>query len=197
MTTSHAISSATPAPPSGGSSAARPPLSGQSSPPPPRWASRWAWAPAAVLVTLIGAQVSVLAAVLDDPTFSTEPDYYRKAVDWDAHMARTRESAALGWTVRARVEPAASDRGGEPSLSVVLSDQRGEPVAGARMQALAIFNARAARPLALALAEVAPGRYRAALGSYHAGLWELRLTAERAAERYETRLRLDLAAEAR
>ena len=195
MTTSHAISSATPAAPSSGSSPARPPLPGQGSPRPQRWASRWAWAPAAVLVTLIGAQVSVLAAVLDDPTFSTEPDYYRKAVDWDAHMARTRESEALGWTVRARVEPVASGRGRE--LSVVLSDRRGEPVAGARMQALAIFNARAARPLTLALAEVTPGRYRAELGSYHAGLWELRLTAERAAEHYETRLRIDLAAEAR
>lgn len=172
------------------------PRAPQGAPAAQRWASRWAWAPGALLVTLIGTQVSVLAAVLDDPTFSTEPDYYRKAVDWDAHMARTRSSQALGWSTRVRVEPAASATG-TPSLTLAISDRNGQPISGARLRALAFFNADAARPLALAPAEVAPGEYRASFGAHHAGVWELRLTAERAAERYETSLRLELARETR
>jgi hypothetical protein len=160
-----------------------------------RWPSRWAWAPVALLVALIGTQVTVLAAVLDDPTFSTEPDYYRKAVDWDAHMTRVRESQALGWSVRAQVEPPGSGSRRTPSLTLALSDRHGGPVAGARVQALAFYNARAARPLVLAPTEVTPGRYRTDFDAHHPGVWELRLTAERAGEHYEAHVRLDLARE--
>jgi nitrogen fixation protein FixH len=173
------------------------PLARQSAPPTERWPSRWAWAPAALLVTLIGTQVSVLAAVLDDPTFSTEPDYYRKAVDWDAHMARTRESQALGWSTRARVEPAEPGASRTPWLTLWVSDRYGKPVSGAHLQALAFFNARAARPLTLSPTEVAPGEYRAGLNADHAGVWELRLAAQRGAEHYETSLRIELTREAR
>lgn len=185
MTPSHPTSSST------GS------LAQQGTPRRERWPSRWAWAPAALLVTLIGTQVSVLAAVLDDPTFSTEPDYYRKAVDWDARMARARASDALGWSARVQVEPAAPGSLHAPSLMVALSDRDGKPVSGARLRAIALFNARAAQPLTLAPTEVAPGQYRAEFGPRHAGVWELRLTAERADEHYETSLRLELLREAR
>jgi nitrogen fixation protein FixH len=146
-----------------------------------------------LLVALIGTQVSVLAAVLDDPTFSTEPDYYRKAVDWDAHMARVRESQALGWSVRAQVEPTALGSGRAPSLTLAISDRQGGPVAGARVQAVAFYNARAARPLVLAPTETAPGRYRTDFDAHHPGVWELRLTAERAGEHFEANVRLELA----
>ena len=173
------------------------PLARQSAPPTERWRSRWAWAPAALLFTLIGTQVGVLAVVLDDPTFSTEPDYYRKAVDWDAHMARVRQSQALGWSTRARLEHAAPGASRAPSLIVAISDRDGEPVSGARLQALAIFNSSAARPLLLTPTEAAPGEYRAELGVFHAGTWELRLQAQRAGEHYEARLRLELARETR
>ena len=162
-------------------------------PPTGRWASRWAWAPAVLLVALIGSQVSVLAAVLDDPTFSTEPDYYRKAVDWDAHMARSRESQALGWSARARVDPSPPGARTAPALVLAVSDRQGQPVVGARLQAVAFFNARAGRPLTLTPTEAAPGEYRADFAAYHAGVWELRLVAERSSDRYETSLRLELA----
>jgi len=183
--------------PSPATSPSTTPLAGHGAPPTERWPSRWAWAPAALLVALIGTQISVLAAVLDDPTFSTEPDYYRKAVDWDAHMARTRESEALGWSTRARLERAAPGASRASALTIAISDRQGQPVAGARLQAVAFFNARAGRPLALRPTEVAPGEYRTDLDAHHAGVWELRLTAERSSERYETSLRLELAPEPR
>ena len=155
-----------------------------------RWAGRWAWAPAGLLVALIGTQLGVLATVLDDPTFSTEPDYYRKAVDWDAQMAQARDSRALGWSTSVRILPEASP----PQLELSLSGPHGEPLTGARIHALAFFNARAARPLQLELKEVSPGDYRADFGARHPGLWEVRVEAARGTERYQATLRLEVGA---
>jgi len=164
-----------------------------SAPPPPLAGRGWAWAPAVLLVSLIGTQIGVLAVVLDDPTFSTEPDYYRKAVDWDAHMARNRESQALGWRARARVEPGPDTAGPRSVLAITLTGPDGEPLRGARVRVLAFHNAHAAQPLALTLGEALPGEYRAELGAVRAGLWELRLAAARGAEAFEASVRLDLA----
>lgn len=155
-----------------------------------RWAGRWAWAPAALLVSLIGTQLGVLAVVLDDPTFSTEPDYYRKAVDWDARMAQARDSRALGWSTSARILAAAPASAHQLALS--LSGPHGEPLTGASVHALAFFNARAARPLELELKEASPGDYRADFAASHPGLWEVRVEAARGRERYQTTLRLEI-----
>lgn len=154
----------------------------------------WPWVPALLLGALIGTQLTVLASALDDPTFATEDDYYRKAVDWDAHMARQRQSQALGWTARTRVDaPAPGGRG----VSIELLDARGARVNGARVQAVAFPNVRAARPLEIALAETAPGVYHADLAAARAGLWELRLSATRGSDAYETTLRFELMPEER
>lgn len=151
----------------------------------------WAWTPALILLALLGTQMAVLTSVLADPTFSTEPDYYRKAVDWDTHMARTRQSQALGWSARARVEA----DGASPSLSVTLETSGGEPVSGARVRASAFHNARASRRLALELDETAKGEYRTHFGAQPPGLWELRLEASRGADAYQATLRLEVMTE--
>jgi nitrogen fixation protein FixH len=166
-----------------------------SAPPPARWPRRWAWVPAGLLVSLIGTQLGVLAAVLEDPSFATEPDYYRKAVDWDSHMVRARQSQALGWSTRARVEAASA--GGGRALVLAITDRAGAPVSGARVRALAFHNAHAAQPLVLAPTEAAPGEYRAAFAPRQPGLWELRVVAERGAERFEATQRFELMAGAR
>ena len=149
----------------------------------------WPWVPALLLATLIGTQMTVLVSVLDDPTFATEPDYYRKAVDWDARMARQRQSRALGWAARASVESPSPDA---RELMVHLVDARGLGVSGARLRATALHNARAASPLELAPREVSPGVYRADLGPARPGLWELRLAAQRGEDSYDTTLRFEL-----
>jgi nitrogen fixation protein FixH len=149
----------------------------------------WPWVPALLLATLIGAQMTVLASVLDDPTFATEQNYYRKAVDWDARMARERRSQALGWTARAGVETA-SPNGSQ--LTVHLVDAQRMAVSSARVQASAFHNARAAQARELALVEVSPGVYAADLGAARPGVWELRLAAERGSDSYETTLRFEL-----
>ena len=158
-------------------------------PPSARFAAArlWAWLPALLLASLIGAQVTVLAFVLDDPTFATEEDYYRKAVDWDARMARERQSQAMGWTAQLSVE---STR--QHPVTLQLRDARGHAVSNARVTGVAFHNARAADPILVALNEVSPGVYQFKLGAVRAGLWELRLRATRARDSYETTHRFEL-----
>jgi nitrogen fixation protein FixH len=151
----------------------------------------WPWVPAFLLVSLIGTQLGVLSLVLDDPTFATEDDYYRKAVEWDARMARERQSRALGWTARASV---ASLAGGDATLSLELQSTRG-PVSGAEVHGAAFPNARAGGPSELSFEESAPGVYRAKLSAPRAGQWELRLLARQGTDAYETTLRFEVVRE--
>jgi len=155
-----------------------------------RWRTAvWPWVPALLLTSLIGMQLAVLSSTLDDPTFATEADYYRKATDWDAQQARARQSQALGWTARARVEASA---GAGHALSVSLEDARHAAIDGAEVRAIAFHNARAGQPRELILPELSPGVYRAELGAARAGVWELRLSAKRDPDRYETTLRFEI-----
>lgn len=155
------------------------------------WGRLWPWVPALLLGSLLGTQMTVLAFVLDDPTFATEADYYRKAVDWDARRVRERQSQALGWTAQLSV-PSTPER----SISLQLGDARGGPIGNARVTGIAFHNARAGHPLVLELDEVSPGVYRAELGAVRPGIWELRLHATRDRDSFETTRRLEVPAEA-
>jgi nitrogen fixation protein FixH len=151
----------------------------------------WAWGPGALLAALLGTQLTVLHSVLDDPSFALEPDYYRKAVAWDAQRELERQSRALGWHARLAAEPAPQARGVE--LQVQLSDATGGPLAGAAVHVHAFANARAARILEVSLLETTPGTYSAELPSSVLGLWEFRLEATRGADRFAEVLRHSVA----
>jgi nitrogen fixation protein FixH len=152
-------------------------------------AKLWPWVPGLLLAGLIGTQITVLASALRDPGFSTESDYYRKAVDWDAQMVRQRRSRALGWTARASAETLGA---GLTALELRLSDARGEVVPGAQVRGVAFHNARAAHELEMELTEVSAGVYRALLGHARPGLWETRITALRGADAFEATLRFEV-----
>jgi nitrogen fixation protein FixH len=147
----------------------------------------WAWAPGVLLATLLGTQLTVLHSVLDDPSFALEPDYYRKAVAWDARQQLERESQALGWHAELAAEPALEARG--LGLRVQLRDAQGGPLAGAFVHVQAFANARAARVFEAALVETAPGTYSTEIPNSVLGLWEFRLEATRGAQRFAEVLR--------
>jgi nitrogen fixation protein FixH len=149
----------------------------------------WPWVPAFLLTALLGTQLLVLSSVLDDPSFATEPDYYRKAVSWDARMELSRQSQALGWQAAARVENAAA---GQTRLEVALVDAQGRDIVGAKVSAVVFANTRAAQPLELGLGELEPGRYQGELGWARPGVWEARVSAARGTDRYETSLRFEV-----
>jgi hypothetical protein len=151
----------------------------------------WAWGPGLVLAALIGTQLTVLHSVLDDPSFALEPDYYRKAVAWDARRDLERASQALGWHAQLAAAPAPQARGIE--LRVQLSDARGGSLGGATVRVQAFANARAARVLEASLVESTPGTYTGEVPSSVLGLWEFRLEATRGADRFAEVLRESVA----
>jgi nitrogen fixation protein FixH len=155
------------------------------------WSGRaWAWAPALILVGLIGTQLVVLGNVLHDPAFATEPDYYQKSVDWDTLQAQRRQSNALGWQSTLSADSTAAPA--RTRFQLRLQDGLGRAVTGARLRAVAFHNARASRAFDLRFEETAQGSYEAELDSDRPGLWELRLRGTLGADGYERVFRVDL-----
>ncbi len=149
----------------------------------------WPWLIAASLLFTVGVNVVMVFAATADPNGTVvEPDYYRKAVEWDRTMALRAASARLGWTVRATFEPGLAD---STRLVVQLSDRDAVPVLGVRFSVELIHNREAARPLRAALVEASGGRYEVPLLLGHPGLWEVRLVGRRGNERFTTTLRIE------
>lgn len=156
---------------------------------------QWPWLVVAALSFTVGANVVMLFAASGDRNGSVvEPDYYRKAVDWDRTMERQAASDRLGWTASAAFERAPV--GGERDLNALVvnaTDRTGEPVRGARFVAVLIHNLDAAHPRRASLAETSPGRYEAQVPLSHVGMWEVRLEGRREAERFIGTLRAESA----
>lgn len=167
----------------------------------------WQWP---VLVTLalgftVGVNFVMLYAAKADPNGTVvEPEYYRKAVEWDRTMARREASAALRWTARASItasqgasiapsddatteatsaEPVATRR----VLRVALTDSIAAAITDADVTATLIHNREASTPLVVALQANERG-YVVALPALRSGLWEVRLVARRGGERFESTL---------
>lgn len=150
----------------------------------------WPWLVTAALLFTVGVNVVMFVAAGGDPNGTVvEPDYYRKAVDWDHTMARRAASERLGWRSVATLTGAAGD---SATLRVTVEDRAGVPVVGARFTAELIHNLAAAHPLRVTLAERAPGAYESRVPVAHAGVWEVRLEARRADDRFLATLHAEL-----
>lgn len=147
----------------------------------------WPWLIVSLLVATAAGQAIIWYQATHDPTFAIEPDYYNKAVAWDSAMARQRENIALGWTATAE---AASGAGNAMTLVVRLRDRDGNPLPGARVQAVAVSNLDASHPVSLALAE-SDGAYRGAVAAAQPGIWEIRLDARARGARFTPALRVE------
>lgn len=154
----------------------------------------WPWALGTVLALTVAGNLWVLRIANADTSFAVEPDYYRKAVDWDSTMAQRGRNDALGWQLT--VESMHLDGAGAASLTVGLRDRAGLPVDGAVVQVAATHNAEAERIVAGSLAEMTDGRYTGPLAAQRAGIWELRFSVERGGERFTARVRHDTARDA-
>jgi nitrogen fixation protein FixH len=146
-------------------------------------ATAWPWAIGAVLGLTVIANVAMLVEAGAPGAAQVEPDYYRRALDWDRVQAERTRSAALGW--RAEASFAAAPGDGTP-FHVRLHDAAGQPVGGASLEVVAIHNLERGAPATWRLDEVAPGDYAAIVRPGHRGRWELRVAAERPGERFLT-----------
>jgi nitrogen fixation protein FixH len=142
----------------------------------------------AILSCTVLLNIGVIVFTGDDPSFAVEPDYYRKAVAWDSTQAQAARSVALHWTARAEVT---SQADGSTVLRITLVDANDQMVPEATISGELLHVARASDVQQLTFASTEGGAYEAAATMQREGLWELRLVAERDADRFVKTLRID------
>jgi nitrogen fixation protein FixH len=148
-----------------------------------------------VIVALLGVSLSanlvLLVLAVDDPSFAVEPEYYEKAMAWDARRAQDRHNEELGWSLDLEVDPETSQAGSH-RVEARLLDRDGAPLEGATVRLQTFHNARAGQILETTLLPAGEGRYRATLALGRPGLWEFRFVVERGEETYTERLLRDV-----
>ncbi|MHC5115116.1 MAG: FixH family protein [Planctomycetota bacterium] len=139
-----------------------------------------------ILGTCVLFYAILIVAATSDPSFAVAENYEADAANWNA-LARERQlSEQLGWTVTLATTPIAQPDHRELALTV--TDRRGEPVRGARVEVAALHVARAADVVRAELAERGDGVYAAPLRMKRSGIWEFRIRVEHGEDRFvETR----------
>jgi nitrogen fixation protein FixH len=144
-----------------------------------------------ILLATVGGNVGVILLTRDDPSFAVEPDYYRKAITWDSTQLVQARSDALAWQVVAAVTDPQAERS---TLTLTLTDSVGIVVSGATIAGELRHLARASEVQVVAFTPTADGRYAVSVPMRRAGVWELRLTADRGAAHFVETVRLDTSA---
>jgi nitrogen fixation protein FixH len=157
-------------------------------------AKGWYWPVAIVGLLVAGAAANIgfMIVANRDATFAVEPDYYRKAVDWDRTMAQEARNVELGWQVSTQLERI---DGGRARLVARVADRDGRPVTDAAVVVEAFPSARARDIASFTLAPAgSAGAYAATLARARTGLWELRVRVTRGEEVFTRTISQDLAA---
>lgn len=137
----------------------------------------WPWAVPALLLLNIGICGVTVYLAVGDPAFATEPDYYRKALHWDADAAARRGELDLGWKLQVHVASVATDAH-ERTLRVLLHDRDGRPITDAEVSIEAFAHTQARERQTVALAAHEAG-YEGVLRIGRTGLWEVRVKVTR------------------
>ena len=132
------------------------------------------------------AAIVLVRAAAGDPSFAVEPDYYAKSLAWDEELRQRAANERLGWRFEARTDARGARR---LLVSVQLLDTAGRVVDAERIELEAFPVARASHVSLLALRLDERGDWVAELPLTHGGLWELRLEAFSAGERFTQVLR--------
>ena len=149
---------------------------------------QWPIGVATVLVLAVLGNIYVAVRANIDPTVAIQPDYYQKAVRYDADQALRRRSERLGWRVTLQ---ATRTTDAEAEVTAVLVDSTGALVRGAvvRIAARAVVRSN---DVFSATAIEAGDRYLAAVPVIRGGLWDFDVEAVRGGERFVATQRLDL-----
>ena len=148
------------------------------------WAQyRW---PAIVVGMLVchasAIVVAVTVAVRSQDRLGVTPDYYAKALAWDATRAELRRSAAMGWSLT--LTPSIwVDGDGRREVVIGVADADGEPISGATVAVKGyhgVYTDKTVEGVAMARPGGA-GEYVARLAMEQAGPWRLTLRVSRGA----------------
>ncbi|WP_309672825.1 FixH family protein [Gemmatimonas sp.] len=142
----------------------------------------------AILGATVAANLVMMRIANNDPSFSVEPDYYKKAVFYDSTMAQTHRNLDLGWSVQTFADSIVA---GKPTrLRVVLRDEKALPLLGATVQATVLFNARANDLTTATLSDEGAGAYTATVPINTPGEWEVRVNAKRDTSHFTSSTRI-------
>ncbi len=148
----------------------------------------WPIGVTAILTATVVANLVVMRIANNDPSFSVEPDYYRKAVFFDSTMAQAQRNLDLGWHAESFVDSIVP---GLPTrLRVVMRDPGGRPLLGVAVQATVLFNARANERTTAVLRDEGAGVYSATLPINVPGQWDVRVNAKRDTSHFESTARI-------
>jgi len=109
-----------------------------------------------------------------DPAFGVEPDYYEKAVKWDATAQARANADRAGWTVDALLGPITGLHH-QREFRVTLLDPSGSPIENATVRLELFPHARSAARQSATLTPLNPGVYATSVTTARTGLWEARL----------------------
>jgi len=154
------------------------------------WRQRWAFVPVVLITaTVVFAFVTVRLALRDHGT-AAEPDYYRKAVEWDAQRARRDAGESLRWTISPSLtRPSASTL----TIEIVIADKHGVPIDGAHVSIDAIPIRAADTAVTRHATEASAGLYRTDFPVRVGGQWEFRVEVERGDARVSESFRRSIA----
>lgn len=136
---------------------------------------------AALAFTVVANMIMLFAAGGDPNASVVEPDYYRKAVEWDSTMARRSASDRLGWAAAVSLGGTVD---GVRQVAVLLRDSTGMMVEGATIELTLIHNREASRPVSLTLQAAGAEGYEGTAAAPLNGRWEVRVDARRGDDRF-------------
>jgi nitrogen fixation protein FixH len=143
--------------------------------------SRWTLACLALIfVAMLVANTALVVVSLGSFTGLVTDHSYAKGLAYNHVLADARAQAALGWRVAIAFEPTAPGAG---RLVVEVADGTGRPLAPARLDGRLVRPAAARADVALDLRPAGVGRWTADIAPPAPGLWEVRVTATRGADR--------------
>lgn len=137
-----------------------------------------------IIVGLLGLHMTLcllaVYATSGTDSLAVEPGYHQQSLNWDASRQALRDSAALGWSCQVEIDKT-PDAFGRRAIEVTLTENQGEPIAGATVTAVVFHHAHAGNAADIAMVEAGTGTgvYATTHMMPPAGLWELRLTVER------------------
>lgn len=146
--------------------------------------------PVLLLGASVGGWVVMISMAVDDPGFSVESDYYKKAANYDDVIARRAENERLGLSLK--IASFAWTDAGKAALSLTLVDRDGMPAADYAVVASAFPIARGNDLREVRFQAKAAGVYEALLDNPRRGLWEIRVTATKGADAFVQPLRAEL-----
>ncbi|MEM9439637.1 MAG: FixH family protein [Pseudomonadota bacterium] len=128
------------------------------------------------------ANGTMIAVALSTFTGMETTSPYKKGIDYNKRLAAAAQQESLGWTA---FLDAQSDQAASTNVIFELHDQKGNPIAGADVQA------RLDRPLQqgfdqlITFKELGSGRYAASVALPLKGQWKIQLKADVRGRRYQ------------